>query len=83
MTDIFHALRNCLPPEIERSKVTPSTTFASLGFDSLDLIAFIVLVQERFDVEIPNQDLIEFRTFGDVENWLTDSAGMMPRALGG
>lgn len=39
---------------------------ADLGLSSLDLINIAYLVEEEFDIEIPDRAIQDFRTVGDV-----------------
>jgi len=51
-------------------EVSAESTFESLGMDSLDFIAAILRVEKVFDVEIPELELLQFRTVGDVAAWI-------------
>ena len=48
--------------DIPIEKVTPESTFQSLGLDSLDSLALISDLEEEFKVKIPNEDLLKIRT---------------------
>jgi len=37
-----------------------------LGLDSLDMIELLFKIEEVFDLEIPNEDLVQIATVGDV-----------------
>jgi acyl carrier protein len=71
-TDTLLRLHLCLPAELEETRyIGRDTEFdADLGMDSLDFLQFISDVQDEFRVEIPNEALKKFRTFGDLEGWL-------------
>lgn len=43
---------------------------ADLGINSLELADLVYLCEERFDVEIDDEDLHNFNTVGDVVNYL-------------
>ena len=37
-----------------------------LGVDSVDLMEFIINLEEAFDIEIPDEDMDNFKTISDV-----------------
>ena len=53
-----------------------TTTFKDLEADSLDIVQILVALEDHFDIEIPDDDLKEITTMGDmvayVESKLAD-----------
>lgn len=48
------------------SEITESTTFVdALGADSLDIFQIIMLVEQKMDIEIPEESLEGIVTIGD------------------
>ena len=45
-----------------------------LGINSLELADLVIACQERFDIEIPDEDLHNFTTVGDVVRFLEENA---------
>lgn len=43
-----------------------TTLIADLGFNSLDLVNLACVVEDEFDVEIPDRAIKDFKTVGDV-----------------
>lgn len=41
-----------------------------LGINSIELADLVMLCEEKFDIEIPEDDSNEFNTVGDVVNYL-------------
>lgn len=41
-----------------------------LGIDSLDLFELIISLEEEFDIEIPQEDVMEIQTVNDVVEYL-------------
>ena len=41
-----------------------------LGADSLDVVEFIMALEEAFDIEIPDEDAEKFKNVGDVVDYL-------------
>lgn len=39
---------------------------ADLGFSSLDLVNLVCIVEDEFDIEIPDRAIKDFKTVGDV-----------------
>ncbi len=51
---------------LERADVTESATWAGdLEADSLDLTELVMALEDRFDVEVPEEHLEEVETVGD------------------
>ena len=47
--------------------VTPELSLKEeLGVDSVDLMEFIINLEEAFDIEIPDEDMDNFKTISDV-----------------
>lgn len=43
---------------------------ADLGLNSLDLVSLACTVEDEFDIEIPDRAIKEFKTVGDVINFI-------------
>jgi acyl carrier protein len=41
-----------------------------LGADSLDLMDFVMAVESRFTIRIPDEDLVKLRTVGDAVSYV-------------
>ena len=64
----FEKLQNIIADvlNIDKSKITPETTFVDdLGADSLDVFQIIMGLEEEFDIEIPNEEAEKIVTVGD------------------
>jgi len=48
--------------------VTMETSLSDLGIDSLRAITILYELEERFDIEIPNELIETIRTVGDIIN---------------
>lgn len=46
---------------------------ADLGLSSLDLINIAYLVEEEFDIEIPDRAIQDFKTVGDVISFIENN----------
>ena len=55
----------------EESSITESTSFKDdLGADSLDLFELVMALEEKYEVEIPSEELAELTTVGAVMEYL-------------
>ena len=55
----------------EESSITESTSFKDdLGADSLDLFELVMAREEKYEVEIPSEELAELTTVGAVMEYL-------------
>jgi acyl carrier protein len=73
---IFEKLQELLAEKfpVDIDSITMDTSFVGdLGVDSLDLVELTMLVEEEFNIpEIPEEDLQELDTVGDVVEYLSD-----------
>jgi acyl carrier protein len=50
---------------VEESQVTRDATFAEdLDADSLDVVEFVMELEEEFDISVPEEELAEVKTVG-------------------
>lgn len=58
---------------IANDQITPDTVFADLGADSLDTVEMVMLLEEEFDLSVPEDAAERIRTIGDavryIEQW--------------
>ena len=56
---------------VEEEKVVPEASFKEdLGADSLDLFELVMALEEKYEVEIPSEELAELTTVGAVMEYL-------------
>lgn len=57
----------------ETADITAETSFKDdLGADSLDLFELIMAMEEKFEIEIPSDDLSKMETVGSVMDYLKE-----------
>ncbi|MGN8481850.1 acyl carrier protein [Helicobacter pylori] len=57
--------------EIDVSQVTPEAKFVKdLGVDSLDILELIMALEERFGIEIPDEQAEKIVNVGDVMRYI-------------
>ena len=60
---------------VEEEKITLDAELTNdLGVNSLELADLILLCEEKFSIEIDDEDLHKFITVGDVVNYLSQKA---------
>lgn len=68
MKEIISEQLNC-----EAETITEATSFKDdLGADSLDLFELVMALEEKYEIEIPSDDLVELTTVGSVMKYLKD-----------
>ena len=78
MSEMFEKVKNILMDEMQVSEelITPEAELVNdLGVNSLELADLILLCEEKFDIEINDDDIHKFITVGDVVNYLNQITG--------
>ena len=58
---------------VEESQVTEGAKFVDdLGADSLDTVELVMALEEKFNIEIPDQDAEKIVAVGDAINYIKD-----------
>lgn len=58
---------------IDESRITESASFKDdLGADSLDLFELVMSLEDKYDVEIPSEELEKLLTVGDVIKYIEE-----------
>lgn len=73
---VFEKVREilCEQLDISENEVTTDTNIVSdLGLDSIDVVDFIMSLEEEFDKEIPDEDIEKIKTIGDVVSYIENS----------
>lgn len=72
---VFIRIRDYLAEQlsVEPSEITPDSDIINdFDADSLDVIEMITVLGDEYDVEIPDEDIENFHTVGDVVAYLED-----------
>lgn len=70
---MFEKLKELLAEElqIDESDITPEAELANdLGINSIELADLVMLCEDKFGIEIDDEDIHKFITIGDVVNYL-------------
>ena len=58
---------------VEESKVVPEASFNDdLGADSLDTVELVMMLEEQFSIEIPDEEAQKIVTVGDAINFIKE-----------
>ena len=71
--EIFDKVRKIIVEQLGVSleQVNNEATFnADLGADSLDVVEFIMALEEAFDIEIPDEEAEKLKNVGDVVSYI-------------
>ena len=70
---MFETLKNILVDELQLDpdEIKPESELANdLGINSIELADLVMLCEEKFDIEINDEDIRKFTTVGDVVAYL-------------
>ena len=73
---VFEKVREilCDQLEIDPDEVTLDTDLVTdLGADSLDLVDVVMSLEDEFDKEIPDEDVENIKTVGDIVSYIENS----------
>ncbi len=58
---------------VDEDRVKGEASFIDdLGADSLDIVELVMTMEEKFDIEIPDEEAEKLRTVGDVMSYLKE-----------
>jgi acyl carrier protein len=58
--------------QLDEEEVVLTTNFERLGIDSMEMIDFVMTLEERFEIEVPDDEGGRWETVGDVVDWLEE-----------
>lgn len=67
--------------EVDADHVADGTAFADLGLDSLVLVEYALRLEDAFDVEIPEEEVAELKTVGDLVDALVAKTAVRSAGL--
>lgn len=73
--DIFEQVKKilCDQLDLDEEQVTEdSEVIDDLGADSLDIVDLVMTLEEDFDTEIPDEDIENLRTVGDIVKYIEE-----------
>ena len=72
---VFEKVREilCDQFELEENRVTmESSLIGDLGADSLDVIDLSMSIEDAFDIEVPDEEIENFKTVGDIVRFVEE-----------
>ena len=72
---MFEAMKELIAEglNIDESRITEEASFKDdLGADSLDLFELVMSLEDKYDVEIPSEELEKLLTVGDVIKYIEE-----------
>ena len=73
---VFEKVRDilCEQLDVDEEKVTmEANIMEDLGADSLDVVEMLMTIEEEFGVTVPDDDVMAFKTVGDVVAYLENN----------
>ena len=63
----------CEQMNVDRATIKPETSFVNdLGADSLDTVELVMEFEEKFDMNIPDEDAEKIKTVGDAVKYIEE-----------
>jgi len=77
MASVADNVKKCIVDQlgVSEEEVAPEASFIDdLGADSLDIVELIMAFEEKFEIEIPDEDAEKIRTVGDAISYIEGKA---------
>ena len=71
--EIFNKIRDMIADnfDVDKDKITENTNFTEdLDADSIDLVEFILQLEDEFGAEIPDDEAEKIKTIGDAVSYI-------------
>ncbi len=78
MTNRFRFSEFCDLLDVPHDKRDPSKLYTDLKMDSLTVMDFVMLIEDRLDIDIPDKAQTNLRTIGDLYETACKIAGIAP-----
>ena len=76
--EIFNKIKDLIAEnfDVDKDKITESTSFIdALDADSIDLVEFILQLEDEFGSEIPDEEAEKIKTVGDAVSYIESHQG--------
>ncbi|MBS1708486.1 MAG: acyl carrier protein [Armatimonadetes bacterium] len=76
--NVFEKVKKVVCEElgVQESEVKPESSFTEdLGADSLDVVELVMALEEQFSTDIPDDDVANLKTVGDVVSYIEKKLG--------
>lgn len=78
MASVEEKVKECIVTQlgVNEDEVTNEASFIDdLGADSLDIVELVMAFEEKFGIEIPDEDVEKLRTVGDAVKYVSEKGG--------
>ena len=76
--EIFNKIKDMIADnfDVDKDKITENTNFMDdLDADSIDLVEFILQLEDEFGAEIPDDEAEKIKTIGDADSYIKSHQG--------
>ncbi len=73
---VFEILKEIIMEKLNvaEDQIKPEARFQEdLGADSLDVVELVMAIEEKFDIEVPDEDAEKIRTVGDAQEYIIEA----------
>lgn len=73
---VFEKIKNILAEQLgaDEAEMTMDTNIAKdLGADSLDVVELLMSIEDEFEVEIPDEEIENIRTIGELTEYIQNN----------
>lgn len=74
--DIFEKVKNLIADQLDvadKDSITEASSITDdLGADSLDVVDLVMAIEDEFSVEIPEDEVENIKTVGDIVKYIED-----------
>jgi acyl carrier protein len=77
MSSTRDKVKECIVEQlgVNEEEVTDEASFIDdLGADSLDIVELVMAFEEKFGIDIPDEDAEKIRTVGDAVKYITENS---------
>ena len=61
--------------DVDKDTITPETKIAEdLNADSLDVVEMLMAIEDEFNIEIPDEEIENFKTVNDVVEYIQNNS---------
>ena len=75
MDDVFEKVKKLIAEQfdVEEDNISEDSSITDdLGADSLDVVDLVMAIQDEFNIEIPEDEVENIKTVGDVVKYIED-----------
>ncbi len=75
--DVFEKVKKLIAEQfdVEENNISEDSSITDdLGADSLDVVDLVMAIQDEFNIEIPEDEVENIKTVGDIVKYIEDKA---------